>query len=116
LQEGSVESEIRKLRAALARRESGRGRRFAPEIRRQISGVGRRLRNEGASWSGIGAALGLPAETVRRLCERETPGFARVEVVAKPVTVGGLVVVTPSGFRIEGLDANGAATLVRRLA
>jgi hypothetical protein len=111
-----MESEIRKLRAALARRERGRGRRFAPEIRCQISGVGRRLRNEGGSWGGIGAALGLPAETVRRLCESDTPGFARVELVAEPVAVGALVVVTPSGFRIEGLDANGAATLIRQLA
>jgi hypothetical protein len=111
-----MESEIRKVRAALARRESGRGRRFAPELRRQISGVGRRLRNEGASWNRIGAALALPTATVRRLCDSDTPGFARVEVVAEPVTVGGLTVVTPSGFRIEGLDANGAATLIRQLA
>ncbi len=111
-----MESEIRKLRAALARRESGRGRRFAPELRRQICGVGRRRRDDGTSWSGIGTALGLPTATVRRLCERDAPGFARVEVVADAVTVGGLVVVTPSGFRIEGLDANGAATLIRQLA
>lgn len=111
-----MESEIRKLRAALARRESGRGRRFVPELRRQISGVGRRLRDDGVSWSGIGATLGLPTATVRRLCDSDAPGFARVEVVADPVTVGGLVVVTPSGFRIEGLDTNGAATLIRQLA
>jgi hypothetical protein len=111
-----MEREVRKLRAALAGRESGRGRRFSPELRRQISGVGRRLRSEGASWSGIGAALGLPTATVRRLCENEARGFARVEVVADPVTVSGLVVVTPSGFRVEGLDANGAATLLRQLA
>jgi hypothetical protein len=115
-EEGSMESEIRKLRAALARREGGRGRRFAPEIRRQISGVGRRLRDEGASWSGIGAALGLPTATVRGLCDAEGPGFARVEVVDDAVTVSGLVVVTPSGYRVEGLDANGAATLLRQLA
>ena len=111
-----MEREVRKLRAALTGRESGRGRRFAPELRRQISGVGRRLRNAGASWSGIGAALGLPTATVRRLCENEARGFARVEVVDDVVTVGDLVVVTPSGFRIEGLDANSAATLIRQLA
>jgi hypothetical protein len=111
-----MEREIRNLRAALARRERGRGRRFAPELRRQISDVGRRLREDGASWSGIGTTLGLPTATVQRLCESDTPGFARVEVVDDAVTVGGLVVVTPSGFRIEGLDANSAATLLRLLA
>lgn len=46
-----MESDIRKLRAALARRKSGRGRRFSPELRCQITGVGRRLRSEGTSWN-----------------------------------------------------------------
>jgi len=111
-----MEREIRKLRAALAGRESGRGRRFSRELRREISGVVRRLRDEGTSWSGIGAALGLPTATVRRLCDGEALGFARVEVADEIATESGLVVVTPSGFRVEGLDANGAATLIRQLA
>jgi hypothetical protein len=64
-----MESDIRRLRAALAHRESGRGRRFSPELRRQISGVGRRLRSEGTSWNQIGATLGLPMATVQRLCD-----------------------------------------------
>ena len=111
-----MESGIRKLRAALARCEGGRGRRFSPELRHQISSVGRRLRREGASWSGIGAELGLPTATVRRLCDGDAAGFAPVEVVGAAATVTGLVVVTPSGFRIEGLDADGAATLIRQLS
>jgi hypothetical protein len=109
-----MDREIRKLQAVLARRESGRGRRFSAELRRQISGVGRRLRSEGASWSGISAELGLP--TVRRLCEDAAGGFAPVEIVGAAVTLAGLVVVTPSGFRVEGLDAQGAATLIRQLS
>ena len=74
-----MESEIRRLRAMLARREGGRGRRFAPELRRQITAVGRGLRAEGKSWFKIGREIGLPAETVRRLCEA-APGFVAVEV------------------------------------
>ena len=111
-----MEREIRRLRAALARRESGRGRRFSPELRRQISGVGRRLRSEGASWSWIGAELRLPTATVRRLCDDDAPGFAPVEIVAEAATSAGLVVITPSGFRVEGLDASGAAKLIRQLS
>jgi hypothetical protein len=57
----------------LARREGGRGRRFAPEFRRQIAAVGRGLRAEGRSWFKIGREIGLPAETVRRLCEAPDP-------------------------------------------
>jgi len=110
-----MESEVRKLRSVLARRQSGRGRRFSSDLRRQISFVGRQLRDEGKSWNGIGAELGMRGESVRRLCEDAAPGFAPVEVVSE-IVARGLVLVTPGGFRIEGLDAAGAAILIRRLS
>lgn len=110
-----MENEVRKLRATLARRESGRGRRFAPELRRQISSVARRLHDGGRSWLGIGRTLGLPAETVRRLGEQAIAGFAPVEVVADAVARG-LVVVAPNGYRVEGLDIETTAALLARLA
>jgi hypothetical protein len=110
-----MESEVGKLKSVLARRESGRGRRFAPELRRQISFVGRQLRTEGKSWSEIGAELGMRGESVRRLCDDAAPGFAPVEIVNELVARG-LVLVTPSGYRIEGLDAAGAVMLIRRLS
>jgi hypothetical protein len=108
-----METEIRKLRAALAQREGGRGRRFAPELRRQITAVGRGLRAEGRSWFRIGRELGLPAETVRRLCEAK--GFVAVEV-ADGAVARDLVVVAPSGYRVEGLDLETIVTLLARLA
>ena len=110
-----MEDDVRKLRATLARREGGRGRRFAPALRRLISVVGRRLRVVGKCWLGIGREIGLPAETVRRLCEQAAPGFAPVEVVNE-VVARGLVVVAPSGYRVEGLDVETAVALLARLA
>jgi hypothetical protein len=110
-----MENEVRKLRATLAQRESGRGRRFAPALRRQISAVGRRLREEGKSWFGIGREIGLPSETVRRLCEQSASGFVPVEVVRDAVA-GGLVVVAPNGYRVEGLDVETVVALLARLA
>jgi hypothetical protein len=107
-------NEVRKLRSTLARREGGRGRRFAPELRRQISEVGRRLRDQGKSWLGIGREIGLPGETVRRLCE-QVAGFAPVEVV-NDFVARGLVVVSPSGYRVEGLDVEAVVALLARLA
>jgi len=86
-----MENEVRKLCATLARRKGGRGRRFAPELRRQISAVGRGLRNEGQSWFRIGREIGLPGETVRRVCET-APGFVAVKVVDEAGSRG-LVVV-----------------------
>jgi hypothetical protein len=108
-----METEIRKLRASLARREGGRGRRFAPALRRQITAVGRGLRAGGRSWFRIGRELGLPAETVRRLCEAS--GFVAVEV-ADDVVARNLVVVAPSGYRVEGLDVERVVALLARLA
>lgn len=110
-----MEDAIRRLRRALARRVSGRGRRFAPELRRAITGVGRQLRREGASWREIGVVLGLPTATVRRLSDGDA-GFARVEVVDGAALHAGVVIVTFSGLRIEGLDATTVATLIRQLA
>lgn len=112
-----MRDETQRLRAALAGRERGRGKRFSPEIRRRIAEVGSRLRDEGASWLAIAADLGLPRETVRRLCEDREAEFAAVEVVGEPHTAGaGVVVVTPAGFRVEGLTAESAAALLRALA
>ena len=108
-----METEIRKLLAMLARREGGRGRRFAPELRRQITAVGRGLRTEGRSWFKIGRDIGLPAETVRRLCEG--PGFVAVEVTEGAVARD-LAVVAPSGYRVEGLDVDTVVALLARLA
>lgn len=109
-----METEIRRLRATLARREGGRGRRFAPELRRQIAAVGRGLRGEGRSWFKIGCEIGLPAKTVRRLCEA-APGFVAVEV-AEGVVARDLVVVSPSGYRVERLDVETVVALLARLA
>lgn len=109
-----METEVRKLRATLARREGGRGRRFAPELRRQITGVGRGLRDEGKSWFKIGRELGLPGETVRRLCET-APGFVAVQV-ADDAVARDLVVIAPSGYRVEGLDVDTIVALLARLA
>ncbi len=108
-----MENEIRRLRAMLARREGGRGRRFAPELRRQITAVGRGLRAEGRSWFKIGREIGLPAETVRRLCEG--PGFVAVEVRDGAVARD-LAVVAPSGYRVEGLDVETVVALLALLA
>lgn len=120
-----MKNDVERIRAALAGMQQGRGRRFSPEMRKMIAGAASRLREEGQSWTMIGRALGLPAETPRRLwlarttsTRKETGAFLPVAVADDGVTGiarGGLVVVSPSGFRVEGLDATQAADLLRRL-
>ena len=107
--------DVRRLHTALARMDRGRGKRFAPELRAQIIAVGSRLRAEGRSWSATAVALGLPTETVRRLCSAGEPQSRFVPVVVEPAHSGDLVLVSPSGWRVEGLATAALLALVPRL-
>ena len=120
-----MKNELKGIREGLARMQRGRGRRFSPEIRRMIAAAAGGLRKEGQSWLMIGRRLGLPAETPRRLwlagARSATGGsgaFVPVAVSDDGAARGvrpGLVLVSPGGFRVEGLDAERAADLLRRL-
>ena len=117
-----MKNEVNRVRAALAGMVRGRGRRFSPETRRMIAGAAAGLREQGRSWLSIGRALDLPPETARRLClaageGKGRGGFVRVMVAEDGADGGrsGLVLVSPSGYRVEGLDAEQAAALLTRL-
>jgi hypothetical protein len=105
-----MRDEIRKLRAQMAKLPRERAKRFTATARQEIARLGRQMRDQGASWREIGTALGVHVESVRRFCRQ--PGFAAVEVVEAESMV---VVVSPSGFRIEGLTLAEVAELVGRL-
>ena len=110
--------EVQRLRASLARMPPGHGRRYGARIRDRISRVATQMREGGASWRDVGEALGMPLETVRRMCidhEGTAPGFVPVEI-APELRRGELAVVTPGGCRVEGLDLETAVALLARLA
>jgi hypothetical protein len=76
------------------------------------------MREDGASWRVVGETLGMPLETVRRIYvgrEEAAPGFVPVEV-ASDLRRGEVAVVTPGGYRVEGLDLDSAVALLARLA
>lgn len=118
-----MKNEVNRVRAALAGMVRGRGRRFSPETRRMIARAAAGLREQGRSWLSIGRVLDLPPETARRLClavgeGKGRGGFVRVIVADDGAAEGGrsgLVLVSPSGYRVEGLDAEQAADLLTRL-
>jgi hypothetical protein len=69
--------ETEKLRAALARRERGRGKRHTPDLKQRIGEAARALRRQGQGWQTIGAFLGISHETVRRCCDRAPRRWCR---------------------------------------
>jgi hypothetical protein len=105
------------LRAELSRVVRGRGKRFAAELRRRVVEFGQRRRNEGASWSLVGSELGMNYETVRRWCLEKGPtALRRVEIVAATTgPAAGISVVSPSGFRAEGLTVRDAVVVLAAL-
>lgn len=119
-----MKNDLNQVRAVLGRLERGRGRRFSTDVRGMIVSAAAGLREQGHSWLSIGRALGLPPETPRRLClaasagRERAGGFVPVTIVPdRPAQVAhrGLVVVSPAGYRVEGLGAAEVADLLREL-
>ena len=109
------DQEIQKLRAALARRERGRGKRYRPRLKHRIAEAATALRRQGQGWQAIGKFFGIPHETVRRFSGAETTtALVPVEIVDE-VACAGLTLVSPEGYRIEGLSVGAAAEILRRL-
>ena len=96
--------EIGKLRAALARLERGRGKRYSAEMRERIRRVGLAMHDAGTGWQRIGATLGIPHETVRRLCRGGAAAFVAVDVAPDRDHTRTLTLVTPDGHRVEWLN------------
>ena len=109
------EAELRAEFARLGNR--GRGKRYPKELRALAIAWARVRREEGVTWRRVAERIGLRTETVRRWCASEaepraTPGLVPVEVVA----TDRVAVVSPTGWRLEGLSVADAARLVRSLA
>lgn len=111
--------------ALLGRRTPSR--RFPPELKARIARWARVRMEEGASAKDLDAALDVPWESLAkwlRAGSAAAPAVrgARVEARLRPVRVvssasglRGLVVRTPAGFVVEGLDVAQAAELLSRL-
>ena len=108
-------AEIRRLVRSRA------GLRYSPALRARIERYVRRRRLEGASQSTVSREVGVKWSTLRRW-EVRADGSASALV---PVTVATTTsemsaptivsLVTPSGYRLEGLDARDAFALFRAL-
>lgn len=111
-----MDDEIRKLRALLARRERGRGKRYTARLKEKVAVAANELRRRGRSWQRIGRFLGIPHETVRRFASAGLPpALVPVEVAEPEPTAGGMVLVSPEGYRIERLGVADVVEILRRL-
>lgn len=114
-----AQREAERLRRELGRVTWRRGRCFPRELREQTTRWIIEQRASGATVAKIAAELGLAAGTVLRWSSSgdavATRSRAMVPVVVVPdsATARTISVVSPSGFRIEGLSITEAAALLK---
>ena len=94
----------------------GRGQRYPVEFRRRAAGVALAMRSGGASWRRIASEVGVRAETLRRWCDGGEPGAARSLIPVQVVGSTALAVISPGGWRVEGLSLSDASALLRALS
>jgi cell division GTPase FtsZ len=109
--ESNWEDEANELRAELTKtRRRGHGGGYAPEARQRAVQIAQRARREGESTVSIARELGVHALTLSAWMTKATGrGFAEV-VVAKAAP--SLTVVSPTGWRIEGLSVDAIRSLL----
>jgi transposase len=136
----TLSNEAKLIRRWIEQERPGRGRKYTPALRQRILSFVEESQRTGMSVREISEAIGVARDTIVGWRGTELPPAAEapavpfevprdlaVEPVSRrlvPVEVtpsavqleGGLALVTPSGFRIEGLSLEQAFALVRELA
>lgn len=114
-----MDDRAREYRAKLdeLRRRGGARWRTPQVLRDEIAAWARKLRAEGHRLGSIAAAIGLSESALGRWLSSGGGGgeLRRVRVVEGGPAPGRLVVVTPAGYRLEGLSLSQAVDVLRRL-
>ncbi len=110
---------IRRLRSEarqLTRGKVSTAIRYPAPFRAEVVAVTRTQVEHGASVHRVAGALGLPARSLTRWLQQSAPPVLRpVTVRPDPVPAAGLVLLTPQGVRVEGLDRDTLIAVLRML-
>ena len=108
-----------RLRAQLANApRSGPGRGLPRALRLEVARYAATRSLEGASITVVARELGIPTATLRRwIASASDDAFEVVHLVTPPASVPATFSLTgPAGVRVEGLDLDALAALLRKLA
>ncbi|MGH7279984.1 MAG: hypothetical protein ACRELY_00545 [Polyangiaceae bacterium] len=109
--------ESKRLREERSKMQVGRGRQIPAEWKARAKAWARKAHEAGASWDSLGAEIGVHGKTLREWCtEASGKRLRRVRVVAEDRVERKVSVVSPSGFRIEGLTLEDAAMLLQTIS
>ena len=109
-----MDSELRSIRAAIVSRPT---QHYSPELRARISAYAQARRRDGDTQQSIVEALGIKWNTIKRWLERQPKSLVPVHVrpLQRSANAPALSVMSPSGYRLEGLKTMDAVSLFRSL-
>ena len=88
-------------------------------LRDEITVWARGLRSGGHTVGAVASAIGLSESTLGRWlsAQEQSAGIRPVRVAgeARGIESGAVVIVTPAGYRLEGLSLDDAVNVLRRL-
>ena len=101
-------------------RGSARGYKYPVAVRQQVGAYVRDARKQGESLAVLSRRLGMPEVTLGRWSDVAATGAAIAPVTVRPVATGAapappaqtLCVVSPSGWKIEGLSRAEAVAIL----
>ena len=104
------------LRKALAESRLGKSRWRCPlDLRAKVIDYAKARRSHGDGVAKIAVDLGLSESGLSRWLRFRQEGFREVRIRAESPTAADLALVTPRGYRLEGLSESLALRLLREL-
>lgn len=111
-----MKKEAEKLRFELDNIGTRRGRCMPPHLKERVSSWITSQRAIGRSAADLAAELGIAPGTALRWSSGKRKSLVPVRIVAEaPMIKQKYTVISPSGFRVEGLSIEEAAHLLREL-
>jgi hypothetical protein len=113
----TANDECAKLRNEIAKRKTSRSR-LEPELRERCARYAATRRAAGAKTNAIATELGVSEMSVARwlrIVPRAAMVPIRVVEAAPRSILSGVVVITPSGLRVEGLELDALCTVIARV-
>jgi hypothetical protein len=111
-----MDARVKRFREEVARSGGGGvGWRYPAPLRAMAVALAQERRDE--PLSRVAADLGVSPLSLQRWCEQGEPArFRPVEIESEPVGMpGDLVLITPRGYRVMGLEAESLVSLLRAL-
>ena len=104
------------LREAITRSRAGQTRWRCPaKLRAEIVEFTQARRREGVSVMKVAKELGMSESGLSRWLQKKDGQLRPVRLAETPSSHDQLVLVTPGGYRLEGLSPRGAADVLRTL-